>query len=117
MRPEVQAPLFDIAEACRRIQRFAAGMDYTEYEQDELLRSAVERQFVVVGEALERLHRAAPETAESLTHWQRIIAFPNRLTRAHDASPHAVVWGVVVRNVPLLLAEVEALLEAEPDTG
>ena len=114
MRPEARAPLFDMAEACRRIQRFVAGRDFAGYEEDELLRSAVERQLGIAGEALERLRRAAPEIAESLTDWQRIIAFRNRLIHGYDAITHAVVWGVVERNVPVLLAEVEVLLEAEP---
>jgi uncharacterized protein with HEPN domain len=94
-----------------------AGRDLAEYEQDEMLRSAVERQLGVAGEALGRLRRATPEIAESLTDWQRIIAFRSRLIHGYDAITHAVVWGVVQRNVPVLLAEVEALLHPRPKQG
>jgi uncharacterized protein with HEPN domain len=45
MPPEARKYLWDALEAARRIARFTSGKSLEAYESDELLRSAVERQF------------------------------------------------------------------------
>ncbi len=52
--------LWDAKHAAERIARFIAGRDFDGYLADELLRSAVERQFEIMGEALGVLRRADP---------------------------------------------------------
>ena len=44
--------LYDVQTAAEWIERFAAGKNYSDYLSDDMLRSAVERQFEVIGEAL-----------------------------------------------------------------
>ena len=51
MQSEVRTYLFDIAAAISAIEEFTAGRSLEEYEQDLMLRSAVERQFGIIGEA------------------------------------------------------------------
>ncbi len=50
--PEALKYLWDVAEACRRVCEFIEGKSIDRYRQDVLLRSAVERQLMIVGEAL-----------------------------------------------------------------
>lgn len=44
--------LFDIVEAGERITSFVSGKDFDQYQKDILLQSGVERQFEIIGEAL-----------------------------------------------------------------
>lgn len=44
--------LWDVENACFQIQRFVDGVDYSAYRNNIMLRSAVERQIEIVGEAL-----------------------------------------------------------------
>jgi uncharacterized protein with HEPN domain len=55
--------LWDALQAAERVNRFTAGKTFGSYEQDELLRSGVERQLEVIGEALNQLRRIDPATA------------------------------------------------------
>jgi len=50
--PEVKKYLFDVWQACELLAQFAAGKTLIDYQGDALLRSGIERQFEIVGEAL-----------------------------------------------------------------
>ena len=110
-RPETLKYLFDIVEACRLLDEFVTGKTLADYHADALLRSAVERQFEVIGEALRLAIRDDPTLAGAVTHCRRIIAFRNRLIHGYAAVLNDVVWGVVEADLPTLRAEVTRLLE------
>jgi uncharacterized protein with HEPN domain len=92
------------------ILSFVDGRGLAEYTGDPLLRSGVERQFEIIGEALNRLRRLDPQTAAEITDVGRIIAFRDILIHGYDLVDHDVVWDVVEVHLPLLLREVCALL-------
>jgi uncharacterized protein with HEPN domain len=110
-QPEVRKYLFDIGEACALIERFTAGKTFEDYEADPLLRSGVERQFEIVGEALSRMLQLAPELLPLITDARRIVAFRNRLTHGYATVANEVVWGVVEGNLAVLKREIQALLD------
>ena len=60
MKDEVLTHLHDIIQAGKAIQKFVSGRTFETYVSDELLRSAVERKFEIIGEALNRIHRDEP---------------------------------------------------------
>lgn len=49
--------LWDILEAGSEILRFTEGKDFDAYQQDSMLRAAVERKFEIIGEALSQAIR------------------------------------------------------------
>ena len=83
MRLEARKYLFDIKQAADLIAAFSGGKRFADYEQDAMLRSAIERQFEIVGEAVSQLARLDPVLAGRLTEYRRIIAFRNILTHAY----------------------------------
>lgn len=105
------AYLWDARRAAERIGRFVAGRTYDEYVADEMLRSAVERQFEIIGEAFVSLRRAAPEVASELPDLARIIAFRNVLVHSYRKIDDDLVWSATQSALPPLVVSISALLD------
>ncbi|GAB3582214.1 DUF86 domain-containing protein [Leifsonia lichenia] len=110
MRPESAAHLWDVQEAAERIASFIAGLTQDSYIADDLHRSAVERQLLIVGEALNNLRKVDAETAERIPDLVRIIGLRNVLAHGYAVVDDAVVWQAASARVPHLLETVQALL-------
>jgi uncharacterized protein with HEPN domain len=117
MRRDGRAYLWDAIRAAEAIADFTRGKSYEEFAQDLLLRSAVERQFEIIGEALSQLARGNPAIAEKIPDIRRIIAFRNILVHGYAAIDREMVWRVVQENLPQLTAVLSTLLgtDAGPD--
>ena len=102
--------IWDAQQALQRIQRFVARKDFAAYQSDELLRSAVERQFEILGEALNQLSLLDPNMAEKIPDLPRIVAFRNILIHRYASVDDRLVWGVVESRLKPLLDVVAALL-------
>ncbi len=110
MPRDPRAWLADIVAACDLLIEFTRGKTFTDYAGDPLLRSAVERQFEIVGEALRVALQNRPELGANITDARAIVAFRNQLTHAYSAVDYATVWGLLERRVPQLRAEVTRFL-------
>ena len=118
MDRKIEKLLFDIDEAANRIFEFCQGKTLEDYSLDVFLRSAVERQLEIVGEAINRLWRQAPHIAEKVSDSQRIISFRNVLAHGYDSISDEMVWGIIYSKLPLLRIEIQAMMEAgETDPG
>jgi len=103
--------LFDVLESGRSIHDWCQNRTFAEYEANRQLRRAVEREFEIIGEALNHLSRDDPATAAQIDGLPRIVGFRNRIIHGYDTIDDATVWGVVDGHLAPLLAEVEALLQ------
>jgi len=79
-----------------------------------MLRSAVERQLEIVGEALAQLSRTDPATASQISEHQRIIAFRNILVHGYAVIDDRIVWNVLELKLPVIRAEAKRLLGEGP---
>jgi uncharacterized protein with HEPN domain len=86
------------------------GKIIDDYLADDLLRSAVERQLEIIGEALIRLRRSDPNTLSMIPEHPQIIAFRNVLIHGYDAIDHRRVWDAIENSLPQLFTKVEDLL-------
>lgn len=73
-----------------------------------MLRRAVEREFEIIGEALNKLHQVSPDI--DISSKQKIVAMRNRVIHGYDKVDDEIVWGVILKHLPILKKEVTLLL-------
>ncbi len=111
MKDEILAHLHDIAEAGKAIRTFVSDRTLEHYSQDELLRSAVERKFEIMGEALNRVARDEPSAIKQIRDHRDIISFRNILIHGYDAIDDQIVWGIIKEDLDNLIEDVEKLIQ------
>ena len=120
MQREPRAYVADIITACDAIALDVSGVDVDTYMETRSIRSAVEREFIIIGEAVAALARIAPEAFDAITRARRIVDFRNRLTHEYPTVDDALVWAIVEHDVPVLRRECAALIHRivpEDDAG
>ncbi|MDR7310864.1 uncharacterized protein with HEPN domain [Nocardioides luteus] len=115
MQPRAAALLWDLLTATKRIQEFVAGKTWEEYAADVLLRSGVERQFEIAGEAMSVLRKEDPDTAARVPEVHKIIGMRNVLIHGYAEISNLTVWRTATGDLQSLVEAVDALLiEAGP---
>ncbi len=108
MQRDKAAYFWDISEAIRSIEDFVGDFDSVAYAENELLHSAVERKFEIIGEAVSQLAKHFPDTASQLPNYRQIIGFRNILIHGYADIDHARVWDVIHKDVPSLKKAIES---------
>jgi uncharacterized protein with HEPN domain len=94
MQLEAKKCLEDVPQAAELILQFTAAKSFVDYDGDALLRSDVERQFEIIGEAINRLSKIDPAIVAGLPDTPRIVAFRNILIYGYDVVDNHVEWDV-----------------------
>lgn len=103
MRRDPRLFLHEMHAACENLLKFLSEKTFEQYVEDVILRSAVERQFEILGEALNYLRSLRPELAAAIPEHRKIIKFRNVLIHGYFAIKHEVVWSTVQNDIPPLL--------------
>lgn len=111
MPPDARTYLWHILSASDAIARFVEGMDADRYAASEMVYSAVERKFEIIGEALGQLSRLDPTLAARVPDVRRIIAFRNILIHGYASIEHIRVWETAEGSLPALRKTITALLD------
>lgn len=100
MQLEAKKYLYDIRQAAELIGQFTGDKQFTHYQNEPMLRLAVERAFLIIGEALSQLAKLDAALAAQISEYQRIIAFRNILIHAYAEVDDRIVWDVVETKLP-----------------
>jgi len=110
LRHDPKSLLWDARDAATAIADMTAGKSFADFDSDIVLRSAVERQVEILGEALGRLARLDPMLAARIPDLRQIVAFRNVLIHGYALIDRARVWRAVQDDLPGLRATVDDLL-------
>jgi uncharacterized protein with HEPN domain len=111
MRPE-KLYLTDIVEAAQAIARFVMGESYYEFEQNEMMNSAVLQKLTVIGEAASRLPKEFIVRFPDVP-WVDIIGFRNIAVHEYFAIRWDIAWVAATEEVPVLKEQIEKILQEE----
>ena len=110
MQRDPRAYLSDILEAAAAIQEATVAIDEVGYSQSRLIRSAVEREFIIIGEALRLFSQRDPQLFAMIPDGHQIIDFRNLLAHEYLNVSVQVVWGAIQTDLPVLIEHCTALL-------
>jgi uncharacterized protein with HEPN domain len=100
--------LFDIQECVNSIENYLGEKrDFREYQSNKLLRRAIEREFSIIGEALNRINKVQKL---EIQFYQRIISLRNKIVHSYDNVDDIVMWEIITKHLPILKTEVQNLL-------
>lgn len=111
MKREAAKLIRDCMDAVEDLIEMSAGLTFDDYWNNKLIRYAVERQFITLGEALNNIRRRRPELAAGVTRVDQIIGFRNVLVHGYDIVDAQTVWDVLHNDLPLLQRELQSLMD------
>lgn len=103
--------MIDIHQAIREIEvaTESRSKNYTVFLDDFVFRKFVERNIEIIGEAMNRILKIAPDV--NITSARKIVDTRNYVIHSYDSLRPELLWAIVVNHVPILKLEVEKLLE------
>ena len=105
--------LYDIVQAIREIESFTNNKDFSDYQKDRLLQLGIEREFEIIGEALNRLKSIDSDSANKITDIHRIIGMRNILAHGYDVIDDEIIWHTVQTNLKTLYTEAQSMLDSK----
>lgn len=117
MPRSVAAYLVDVVAACDAIESVLEDVDLAAYRSRRAIRSSVEREFILIGEAVASLRRLAPELAARITDARVIVGLRNVLTHEYAAVDDDAVYGVATEDLATLRRECASLLARVESAG
>ena len=110
MDNEIKAWLFDILNAIMEIESFFTEQtkDFSNYQADVRTRRAVERNVEIIGEAMNRILKADEKI--TISNSRKLVDVRNRIIHGYDSVSDDIIWGIVIKHLPILQKEIEILL-------
>ena len=109
MEIEIKKYLFDIQESINSIENYLGEKrDFNMYLANKMLRRAIEREFEIIGEALNRIDKF--DSSINISGKRQITGVRNRVIHGYDKIDDGIIWGIIVRHLPVLKNEIQNLI-------
>ncbi|HLB34441.1 MAG: hypothetical protein A3F67_02615 [Verrucomicrobia bacterium RIFCSPHIGHO2_12_FULL_41_10] len=102
MTLRVQKYLVDAQIAVSAICEFLEEKTFEDFTDNLLLRSAVERQLITLGEALNLASQEKENLELDIPNLPQIVGLRNRIVHGYNSIDYELLWIVIQTNVPPL---------------
>ena len=110
MEIDTKACLHDILNAINEIDSFfvSGTKEFAKYRSDLKTKRAVERNIEIIGEAMNRILKKDKNI--EISNSRKLVDVRNRISHGYDSVSDDIIWGIIVKHLPILLAETKKLL-------
>ena len=106
--------LFDIKESIESIEKYIGEeKNFNLYKENKMLRRSVERELEIIGEAISNIDKI--DRSFEISAKKQILGLRNRDIHNYDAVDDVIIWGIVLRHLPILKAEITSLLSEKKE--
>ncbi len=111
MNDKIKKWLFDILSSINEIESYfiTNKRDFFEFQQNIMLKRAIERDLEIIGEAVNRILKE--DDSFQISNARKIIGLRNQIIHAYDNIDTELIWGIVINSIPQLKIEIEELLD------
>ena len=113
MQPEICKFLYDAQSACEALMEFTHDKSLSDYQRDLLLRAGVEREFEIIGEALNQALKIDPVLGKTISNIRQIINLRNVIIHGYSLIENETIWGLIQNDLPKLYEQVRVMLEEQ----
>lgn len=116
MLPEEKdaALLWDMLQASSEIAQFVQGVTYARFQSDKMLRYAVEREILIIGEAAKKVSATFKDSCPQIP-WAAIVGQRNILAHEYGEVLVERIWRVATIFVPELIELLTPLVPQPPE--
>lgn len=101
--------LHDIKESINSIHSYLGDKrDFNSYQSNKLLRRGIERELEIIGGATNRILKI--DNTTEINNARRIVDLRNWIIHGYDSVEDVIIWGILSKDIPLLLKQVERLI-------
>ena len=117
MQPSLHdaAFLWDMLQAAIAVRDFARDRTLQDYTADLMLRSAVERQIEIIGEAARKVSDSFQQQHPEIP-WRGIVGQRHVLAHEYGEIDHQRIWKVATDHIPQLIECLEPLIPQPPSS-
>ncbi len=109
MTDEIKKYLHDIIVSVNAINEYLGKeRNFLNFQNNRMLKKAVEREFEIIGEAMNRILKVDNEI--KITSARKIVDLRNYLSHGYDMVDYNTLWGIISKHLPQLEIEVSNLL-------
>lgn len=110
MDNSIKTWLYDILNSINEIESYFVETTkmFEIYQNDLKTKRAIERNIEIIGEAMSRILKE--NNSIEISNSRKIVDVRNRIIHGYDSVSDDVIWGIVIKNLPVLKTEVSQLI-------
>ena len=82
--------------------------NFSHYQTDLRTKRAIERNIEIIGEAMSRILKQ--DETITITNSRKLVDVRNRIIHGYVSVSDDIMWGIVIKHLPVLQIEIEVLL-------
>ena len=110
MDANIKSWLYDILSSINEIESYYIDTPklFEIYQNDSRTKRAVEWNVEIIGEAMNRILKA--NNSIEISNSKKLIDVRNRIIHGYDSVSDDIIWGIIIKHLPILQIEVEIIL-------